>query len=97
MPSSACKKQQHPDVVQHAAESVLLFFFFNDTPTTEIYTLPLHDALPIWSDCWDLEVRGGFFGAARLLLAVEDHPGGQLVRLRSWPDVPARGPLFMLG
>src|SRR5438445_11050813 len=25
----------------------LLFFFFNDTPTTEIYTLSLHDALPI--------------------------------------------------
>src|SRR3989440_5872629 len=25
-----------------------LFFFFNDTPTPEIYTLPLHDALPIW-------------------------------------------------
>src|SRR3712207_8821090 len=25
------------------------FFFFNDTPTTEIYTLSLHDALPIWS------------------------------------------------
>src|SRR2546430_12650190 len=24
-----------------------LFFFFNDTATTEIYTLPLHDALPI--------------------------------------------------
>src|SRR2546429_3596512 len=23
------------------------FFFFNDTPPTEIYTLPLHDALPI--------------------------------------------------
>src|SRR5437660_6770219 len=23
-------------------------FFFNDTPTTEIYTLSLHDALPIW-------------------------------------------------
>src|SRR5256885_16335695 len=28
----------------------LLFFFFNDTATTEIYTLSLHDALPI-SDC----------------------------------------------
>src|SRR3712207_7667612 len=28
---------------------VLLFdFFFNDTATTEIYTLSLHDALPIW-------------------------------------------------
>src|SRR3712207_8692495 len=24
-----------------------IFFFFNDTATTEIYTLPLHDALPI--------------------------------------------------
>src|SRR2546421_3463872 len=27
----------------------LSFFFFNDTATTEIYTLSLHDALPIWS------------------------------------------------
>src|SRR2546421_11566730 len=26
----------------------LLHFFFNDTATTEIYTLSLHDALPIW-------------------------------------------------
>ena len=25
----------------------MLFFFFNDTATTEIYTLSLHDALPI--------------------------------------------------
>src|SRR6266487_6875305 len=38
-----------------------LFFFFNDTATTEIYTLSLHDALPIspisapmreCSSCW---------------------------------------------
>src|SRR3712207_9077880 len=27
---------------------VRLFFFFNDTATTEIYTLSLHDALPIY-------------------------------------------------
>src|SRR3989337_3150658 len=27
--------------------AVILFFFFNDTATTEIYTLSLHDALPI--------------------------------------------------
>src|SRR2546426_2472187 len=27
---------------------VLFFFFFNDTATTEIYTLSLHDALPIF-------------------------------------------------
>src|ERR1039458_3133756 len=26
-----------------------VFFFFNDTATTEIYTLSLHDALPIWA------------------------------------------------
>src|SRR3712207_7827935 len=27
---------------------IYFFFFFNDTATTEIYTLSLHDALPIW-------------------------------------------------
>src|SRR2546426_10279079 len=27
---------------------MLCFFFFNDTATTEIYTLSLHDALPIY-------------------------------------------------
>src|SRR3712207_9436479 len=27
---------------------VFVFFFFNDTATTEIYTLSLHDALPIF-------------------------------------------------
>src|SRR5689334_23742419 len=26
-----------------------MYFFFNDTATTEIYTLSLHDALPIWT------------------------------------------------
>src|ERR1017187_3101116 len=33
--------QDHHAVVIH-------LFFFNDTATTEIYTLSLHDALPIW-------------------------------------------------
>src|SRR5436309_8037860 len=28
----------------------LLFFFFNDPATTEIYTLSLHDALPIYQE-----------------------------------------------
>ena len=27
---------------------LFFFFFFNDTATTEIYTLSLHDALPIF-------------------------------------------------
>src|SRR5687768_17804520 len=30
----------------------LIFFFFNDTATTEIYTLSLHDALPIYLCAW---------------------------------------------
>ncbi len=35
---------------------------------------------------WDLEVRGGLLGAARLLAAAEDHAGGaQLIRFRWWP------------
>src|SRR2546430_8612141 len=40
------------------------FFFFNDTATTEIYTLSLHDALPICTDDADISsdarrARGG--------------------------------------
>src|SRR3712207_9501733 len=36
--------------------ALYLFFFFNDTATTEIYTLSLHDALPIYA-------RGGYLVA----------------------------------
>src|SRR2546422_10685718 len=35
---------------------VLYFFFFNDTATTEIYTLSLHDALPISDGNWALQL-----------------------------------------
>src|SRR5229473_8321401 len=46
---------------------LLFFFFFNDTATTEIYTLSLHDALPISRDhpsytrafCWRSSGRAG--------------------------------------
>src|SRR3712207_8327250 len=43
------------------------FFFFNDTATTEIYTLSLHDALPIyvWLDDRRASHRGTFRGVAR--------------------------------
>src|SRR5258705_6235468 len=33
--------------MRHYCSAAFLFFFFNDTATTEIYTLSLHDALPI--------------------------------------------------
>src|SRR3712207_7111884 len=38
----------------------LCFFFFNDTATTEIYTLSLHDALPIFRgiESFSVEVLG---------------------------------------
>jgi len=36
-------------------------------------------------DRWDLELRGGLLGGARLRMAVEEHAGGhQMVRLRAW-------------
>src|SRR2546430_12146359 len=37
-------------VVSVSEHCIFFFFFFNDTATTEIYPLSLHDALPIWSD-----------------------------------------------
>src|SRR6201998_4954860 len=33
---------------QRASNYLCAFFFLNDTATPEIYTLSLHDALPIW-------------------------------------------------
>src|SRR2546425_9957897 len=48
------------------------FFFFNDTATTEIYTLPLHDALPICC--------GGEIGFE--LAGVEVGPAGWIRRQR---------------
>src|SRR5258708_3111764 len=34
--------------INHFYHPLLYYFFFNDTATTEIYTLSLHDALPIF-------------------------------------------------
>src|SRR5256885_8407683 len=54
---------------------LVLFFFFNDTATTEIYTLSLHDALPILRDELGVtsvvvshDVRGSFRVADRVAL-----------------------------
>src|SRR2546430_7606291 len=38
----------------HRVVVIFFFFFFNDTATTEIYTLSLHDALPISTRSWRL-------------------------------------------
>jgi len=48
-------------------------------------------------DPWDLDVRGGFFGSARVLMAIEEHGGGkQMVRFRSLPDMKIIAPILAL-
>src|SRR2546426_1111730 len=68
---------------------LFFFFFFNDTATTEIYTLSLHDALPISrnpvSASWETggggrALPGGRRGRAGL------PPGAQPPRRRPAPD-----------
>src|SRR2546430_13486690 len=43
---------EYDSYIYMSDNTIFIFFFFNDTATTEIYTLSLHDALPI------LESRG---------------------------------------
>src|SRR2546430_17063212 len=50
----------------------IVFFFFNDTATTEIYTLSLHDALPIYAR------SGGGAGRAGVSRRAGPLPGGLL-------------------
>src|SRR5438067_9840181 len=54
----------------------VFFFFFNDTATTEIYTLSLHDALPI-SDAERAarRVRAGLLALLELHLPLRRPPG----------------------
>src|SRR5437899_12519063 len=55
----------------------MLLFSFNDTATTEIYTLSLHDALPIWAEGGD--VVGDVPDVLRLLHAVDEGRHGGAV------------------
>src|SRR2546427_4987546 len=50
------------------------FFFFNDTATTEIYTLSLHDALPILRDAFS-DVFLDLFARARRRRLLKLLPG----------------------
>src|SRR5206468_8442368 len=57
--------------------AVLVFFFFNATATAEIYTLSLHDALPIYcsrvQDAYCLRCMPQVHGAVRDVLRSEEH------------------------
>src|SRR5205085_10649536 len=57
------------------AVSLQFFFFFTDPATTAIYTLSLHDALPIW-------IEYGVFGTA-ISYAVFDCPANSLLTMMS--------------
>src|SRR5438132_4723990 len=66
-----------------------MFFFFNDTATTDIYTLSLHDALPIWplprpAGCWSRPSCGG--RAHRTKVRSEEHTS----ELQSHSDLVCR-------
>src|SRR2546427_8663218 len=65
----------------------MLFFFFNDTATTEIYTLSLHDALPIWVHRPRGAAARGRRRRRRLPPQGRRQPGGPRHRRR---ELPAR-------
>src|SRR2546427_11505824 len=68
--------------------STFFFFFFNDTATTEIYTLSLHDALPIsiitrvqrahWRFSWDQRLARNARPATAHSLTITDRKSTRL-------------------
>src|SRR2546422_10071915 len=52
-----------------------LFFFFNDTATTEIYTLSLHDALPIYLRSILVGIPEGLLHPVALVPEVDERVG----------------------
>src|SRR2546427_8487551 len=59
----------------------IFFFFFNDTATTEIYTLSLHDALPIYNR--DARLRVGWLQSQGLRVRHPARNAGRRRGLRS--------------
>src|SRR2546425_9860655 len=72
-----------------------IVFFFNDTATTEIYTLSLHDALPISGGPRIILRELQCFGSGQHLLAVHRPVhGGLAVWQRAPPGVAGPPPSF---
>src|SRR2546430_14817743 len=66
-------------------------FFFNDTATTEIYTLSLHDALPISGDLGLERDRLDHGPGERLAVGARDGPRDDVGRGADLRRRPARG------
>src|SRR3712207_7491004 len=69
----------------------ICFFFFNDTATTEIYTLSLHDALPILDGAAHTRGLKDLNIAGVLRLHIADHH--DVIRLENGVTFNLHGPL----
>src|SRR6266496_2316319 len=63
--------------------SSFFFFFFNDTATTEIYTLSLHDALPVSAEQWATFQRVQELDFAHSIAGVSRYRGNLYVQRTS--------------
>src|SRR3712207_7544845 len=70
------------------AEDVSFFFFFNDTATTEIYTLSLHDALPIF-EIQDLALATGYEVSGRCRMEREEDLWGEWSPVLPFQTLPS--------
>src|SRR5258706_12978076 len=70
---------------------ICFFFFFNDTATTEIYTLSLHDALPI-SAAWQLAISAPAPGVdhAQMPQIIDDRSEEHTSELQSLTNLVCR-------
>src|ERR1044071_5369670 len=74
---------EHTSEIQSRGGISYAVFFFNDTATTEIYTLSLHDALPIWSGgAGAAIVTANGYVVARTRASVSSKVPGRLAELR---------------
>src|SRR5712664_2879350 len=83
---------RHFGWVALSALVALAFFFFNDTATTEIYTLSLHDALPIHaaSAAASAAPRPGPFGTPRAMKSAALRSEEHTSELQSRSDLVCR-------
>src|ERR1043166_8949870 len=86
------RSEEQPSELQSRFGKSYAVFFFNDTATTEIYTLSLHDALPIF------EIDPAHPGAELAQLEVEQRladevvePGLRVLRVEPGGGVPEEG------
>src|SRR3712207_9251316 len=68
---------------------MISFFFFNDTATTEIYTLSLHDALPIFEVFGPSLIRNGEFFEMRFRIRATETIGEPVIAVDDavWEDL----------